>query len=192
MPENIGETLISNRLLGVFGMSFSPMLFFASFFFSPQYDEPNSNPLLAGLGGVLYLLGAMASATGMKNLRVTGKGKGASILYIVQMTGLFLAMCFDVLDNAAPDARGTTIHLITDLAYPFSHLLMIVVGIAVVRAKVWRGWKIIPAFLIGFGLPLFIVSSAVVGREAVSFTFPFFVTTGFFLLGLAVFTTKKN
>lgn len=185
------DRFISVKMLGIVGMLFSPMLFLASFFYSPQYDAPNSNPVLAGSGGVLYLLGAMAGATAMRNLRVTGKGKGASVLYLVQATGLFLAMCFDVLDNAAPHLRGTTIHLITDIAYPFSHLLMIVVGIAVVRARIWRGWKRIPAFLIGFALPVFMVSSAVFGRETVGFTFPLFTTVGFFLLGLAVFTTKK-
>lgn len=187
------NSLIPDRFLGIVGMVFSPMLFFASFFFSPQYDAPNTNPILAGLGGVLYLLGAMASATAMRNLRVTGSGKGAKILYVVQMTGLFLAMCFDVLDNAAPNLRGTLIHTITDIAYPFSHLLMIIVGIAVIRAKVWRGWKRIPALLIGLGLPVFIISSAIFGREAVSFTFPLFTTAGFFLLGLAVFRSiEKN
>lgn len=191
LQNNGNDLLIANRTLGAIGMIFSPMLVFASVFFSPNYDVPNSNPLFAGLGGVLYLLGAMASATGMRNLRVTGKGAGAFVLYIVQMSGLFLAMWFDVLDNAASHLRGTTVHLITDMAYPFSHLLMIVVGIAVVRAGVWRGWKRIPAFLVGFGLPVFIISSLIFGRETMSFTFPLLVTSGFFLLGLAVFTTKK-
>ncbi len=184
--------LTANRALGMVGMIFSPMLFLASFFYAADFGQPNSNPLFAGLGGVLYLFGAMASATGMRSLRVTGKGARAFVLYAVQMSGLFLAMWFDVLDNAAPHLRGTVVHTITDLAYPFSHLLMIVVGVAVVRAGVWRGWKRIPAFLIGFGLPLFIISSAIFGRETMGFTFPLFVTSGFFLLGLAVFTTKIN
>lgn len=184
--------LISNRTLGAIGMILSPMLFFASFFFAPNYDQPNPNPFLAGAGGVLYLLGAMATATAMRNLRVTGNGTGAFVLYLVQMTGLLLAMCFDVLDNAAPQLRNTTIHIVTDMAYPFSHLLMIIVGTAVVRAKVWHGWRRIPAFLIGLGLPLFIISSGIFGREYVGFTFPLLTTGGFFLLGLAVFTTRRN
>ena len=76
---NAQNSLIPDRFLGIVGMVLSPMLFFASFFFSPQYDAPNTNPVLAGSGGVLYLLGAMASATAMRNLRVTGKGKGAFV-----------------------------------------------------------------------------------------------------------------
>lgn len=192
LPNSGNRLLISNRTLGAVGMIFSPMLFFASFFFSPQYDQPNSNPLLAGLGGVLYLLGAMATATAMRNMHVTGSGRGAKVLYVVQMIGLFLAMGFDVLDNAAPQLRNTTIHLITDLAYPFSHVLMIIVGVAVVRASVWRGWRQIPAFLVGLALPSFIGLSALVGRENGGFIFPLLVTVGFFLLGLAAATTKVN
>lgn len=191
LPNNEGA-LISNRTLGVIGMILSPMLLFASFFFAPAQDQPSAHPFLAGLGGVLYLAGAMASATAMRNFRVTGKGAGARVLYFVQMVGLFLAMCFDVLENAAPQMRGTTVYFVTDMAYPFSHVLMIIVGIAIIRAGVWRGWRRIPAFLVGFALPSFIVLSGVFGRENAGFVFPLMVTTGFFTLGLAVSTTKAN
>ena len=191
LPNN-NRFFISNRTLGVAGMILSPALFFASFFFAPQFDQPSPYPLIAGLGGVLYLLGAMASATAMRNLRVTGNGTGAKILYVVQMIGLFLAMWFDVLENTVPHLRQTWYFFIADLAYPFSHVLMIIVGIAVVRAKVWRGWRRIPAFLVGLALPSFIALSVAFGRENGSFIFPLFVTVGFFTLGLAVFTTKNE
>ena len=187
---NDNSFLASNRLLGAIGMILSPMLFLASFFFAPQFDQPSPHPFLAGLGGILYLSGAMASATAMRRLRVTGNGKGASLLYFVQITGLLLAMCFDVLDNAAPQLRETTVFFITDMAYPLSHILMIIVAVAVIRAKVWRGWRRIPAFLVGLALPSFISLSAASGRENANFMFPLMVTVGFFLLGLAVFTTK--
>lgn len=191
LPDN-DSFWVSNRMLSAIAMILSPMLFLASFFFAPQLEQMSPHPFLAGLGGVLYLSGAMASATAMRSLRVTGNGKGASILYFVQMTGLLLAMCFDVLENAAPQLRETTVFFITDMAYPFSHILMIIVGIAVIRAGAWCGWRRIPAFLVGLALPSFIVLSAAAGRENGSFIFPLMVTTGFFLLGLAVFTTKTD
>lgn len=181
----------SNRVLGGIGMILSPMLV-PAFFFAPQLDQPSPHPFLAGLGGVLYIFGAMASATGIRSLRVTGNGKGAGVLYFVQMIGLLLAMCCDILENSAPQLRETTVFFITDMAYPFSHILMIIVAVAVIRAKVWRGWRRIPAFLVGFALPSFIGLSTAFGRENGSFIFPLMVTTGFFLLGLAVFTTKTN
>jgi hypothetical protein len=76
------------------------------------------------------------------------------------------------------------------MAYPFSHVLMIIVGIAVWRAGIWRGWRIVPAFLCGLALPLFFAGSALVGRENSGWIFIGGVTLGFFLLGYAVRTTR--
>ncbi|HEY8563527.1 MAG TPA: hypothetical protein VIL74_24325 [Pyrinomonadaceae bacterium] len=185
-------SLLTNRTLGIVGMVLSPMLYFGWFFHAAQPDQPPAYPFWASLGGFLYLLGAMASATGMRNSRVTGSGTGAKILYVVQMIGLFLAMWFDILEFAAPQLRDTGIFFITDLAYPFSHMLMIIVGVAVVRAGVWRGWRRVPAFLVGLALPSFFGLWSLVGRENGGFIFPLFVTVGFFTLGLAVYTTRTN
>ena len=192
LQDSGSGALPTNRILGVVGMILSPMLFLASFFYAPQLDQPNPLQFWANLGGFLYLLGAIASATAVRNLRVTGTGRGAAVLYIVQMIGLFLAMGFDVLEYAAPPLRETWLFFITDMAYPFSHLLMIIVGVAIVRAGVWRGWRRIPAFLVGLALPSFIGLSLAFGRENTGFIFPLMVTAGFFTLGLAVFTTKTN
>lgn len=187
------RSITTTRTLGAVGMILSPMLLFASFFFANESSpRPVSDALLAALGGVLYLLGATASATALRRIRATGSGKGALVLYVVQLTGLLLAMCFDVLENAAPQLRETSLYFITDMAYPFSHMLMNIVGITIVRAGVWRGWRRIPAFLVGLALPSFIALSAAVGRENAGFIFPLMVTLGFFTLGLAVFTTKQN
>src|SRR5215213_5820047 len=180
LPDN-NKFLISNRTLGAVGMIFSPMLFLASLFYG-EMDQPSPYPLLAGLGGILYLLGAAAAATAMRNMRVTGKGRGAAILYVVQMVGLFLAMWFDVLENTVPHLRDTWYFFVTDMAYPFSHVLMIIVGAAVVRAGVWRGWRRVPAFLVGLALPSFIALSIAFGRANGGFIFPLMVTTGFFTL----------
>ena len=186
------STKISHRVLGAVGMFLSPMLVLGWMFHAQQFEQPSPNPLITSLGGILYLLGAMASATAMRNLRVTGSGIGGAILYFVQMTGLFLAMWFDVFEYAAPQLRGTWLFFITDLAYPFSHILMIVVGVAVLRAGVWRGWRRFPAFLVGLALPSFILLSVLFGRANWSFIFPLLVTTGFFTLGLAILTTKSR
>ena len=189
--KNQSQNILSiNRMLGVVAMVSSPLLYLGIVFFAPDSAGANPSKIFAMLGGISYLAGAMAGATAMRNLRVTGSGTSAKILYVVQMIGLFLAMCFDVIENAAPNLRETWAGFITDMAYPFSHLLMIVVGIAIVRAKIWRGWRTIPAFLAGLGLPLFIILSLFVGRENAFYTFPLLTIAGFFGLGLAVYLTK--
>jgi hypothetical protein len=192
LQNRSNSAYLLNQVLGAIGMVLSPMLVIAWFFAAPEFDKPSPNPSITSLGGFLYLLGAMASATGMRNLRVTGNGTGAKILYAVQMIGLFLAMWFDVFQYAAPELRGTWLFFVTDMAYPFSHVLMIVIAVAVLRAKVWCDWRRIPAFLVGLALPSFIALSIAFGRENGSFIFPLMVTTGFFTLGLAAFTTKEN
>src|ERR1044071_9114953 len=92
LQDSRKQAFISNRTLGVVGMLLSPMLYFGFLFHAAQPDQPPAYPFWASLGGFLYLLGAMASATGMRNLRVTGNRTGAKVLYVVQMVGLFLAM----------------------------------------------------------------------------------------------------
>src|SRR5215203_3391187 len=191
--ENSGKGVLpTNRVLGTLGMILSPMMFLALFFYSPQPEQPNPHQFWASLGGVLYIIGALAAATAVRRLRATGSRRGAVVLYVVQMSGLFLAMGCDVIEYAAPQLRETWLFSVTDLAYPFSHLLMIIVGVAIVRAGVWRGWRRIPAFLVGFALPSFIGLSIAFGRENAMFIFPLMVTAGFFTLGLAVFTSKTN
>ena len=190
LQNSAGNLPATNRALGAAAMVLSPMLLIASFFRPADFNAPNENQVFASLGGVFYLLGAMAGATGARNLRVTGKSFGAAILYFVQIAGLFLAMWCDALEYAAPDLKETWIFFVTDMAYPFSHLLMLVVGIAIVRAGVWRGWRRIPAFAVGLALPSFIALSAAAGRENAGFIFPLFVTIGFFSFGLAIFTWK--
>lgn len=186
------RAFIPVRALGAVGMLCSPMLYFASLFFSPDPDAPNPNQLYATLFAVLYLSGAMATATAMRWLRVTGRGTGAVVLYVVQMVGLLLAMTSDVLGLAGPGLRQSTLFFAVDMAYPFSHLLFLVVGVAVVRAGVWRGWRRVPAFLVGAALPSFFGLLALTGRENAGFIFPALVTVGFFLLGYAVRTTKQK
>lgn len=186
LPLKMENSAVNYRKLGIAGMICAPALFFGSFFHSQSEDVSNPYQIFASLGGVLYLSGAMASAIALRRLRVTGNGTGANVLFVVQIVGLLLAMMFDVLEFAAPQLKETTVFFLTDMAYPFSHILMLVVGIAVVRAGVWRGWRCVPVFLIGAALPLFFAASAAFGRENTGWVFIGSVTLGFFALGFSI------
>ncbi len=187
---NPANSINTNRILGMIGMICAPALYVGSLFHTGNYDEPNPNQIFSSMFGVIYLCGAMASAIAMRRQRVTRNGIGAAILFAVQIIGLFMAMWFNVLEYAAPNLRQSTIFFITDMAYPFSHVLMIIVGIAVWKSGVWRGWRVVPPFLCGFALPLFFASSALIGRENSGWVFVGGVTLGFFLLGYAAKITK--
>ena len=104
-----------------------------------------------------------------------------------------LAMGFDVLQYAVPHWRGASIvFLFTDIAYPFSHVLMVIVGVAIWRARVWSGWRLLPAFLVGFALPSFFTAMALIGRDRGGWFFFIGVTAGWFLLGLSVMTWRPS
>ena len=192
-PVASNGSFISTKALGIIAMLFAPCLYLGWFFHSPVPNAPKEHPLMASLFGVMYLFGALASAVAIRRLRVTGNGKGAAILFVVQAIGLVLAMGFDVLEYAVPHMRGTSIiFIITDIAYPFSHVLMVIVGIAIWRAKVWTGWRLLPAFLVGFALPSFFTAMALIGRENGGWFFIGGVTAGWFLLGLSVLTYRPS
>jgi hypothetical protein len=190
--NKLATTAIAHRRFGIIGMICAPGLYFASFFYSQHFDQPNPNQIYASFLGALYLCGALASATAMRQMRVTGNGLGAKVLFGVQIVGLFLAMMFDVIEYGAPSLKQNWLFFVTDMAYPFSHVLMIVVGIEIIRAGVWSGWRRVPAFLIGFALPLFFAASAAFGRENTGWMFIGLVTFGFFTLGLSVFNAKQK
>jgi hypothetical protein len=179
-----------NRLLGAIGMIAAPALYLGSFFDTGHIRTENPYQIFASALGVVYLSGAAASAIAMRRMRVTGNGAGAAILFYVQMLGLLLAMTWDVLEYAAPHLRQTTLYFITDMSYPFSHVLMTVVGFASWRAGIWTGWRLIPAFLCGLALPLFFLSSALIGWNNSAWIFIGGTLLGFFLLGRAVQSTK--
>lgn len=193
LPAVSDGPFISNRALGILGMLFAPCLYLGWFFHAPVPDAPKEHPLMASLFGLLYLSGALASAVALRRTRVTGNGKGAAILFVVQAVGLVLAMGFDVLEYTVPHIRSTSVlFIITDIAYPFSHVLMIIVGIAIWRAKIWSGWRLLPAFLVGFALPSFFTAMAFIGRDNGGWFFIGGVTVGWFLLGLSVLTSSSS
>jgi hypothetical protein len=193
LPTVSNGPLISNKALGIIGMLFAPCLYLGWFFHAPVPNAPKEHPLMASLFGVLYLTGALASAVALRGMRVTGSGKGAAILFAIQVIGLVLAMGFDVLEYAVPHMRATSIiFIITDIAYPFSHVLMIIIGVAIWRAKVWTGWRLLPAFLVGFALPSFFTAMALIGQERGGWFFVGGVTIGWFLLGLSVLTWRPS
>lgn len=179
------------RVLGVLGIIGAPLLTAGWLFL---YGGPNAsvlNQFLMNFVGVVYLAGIGANVIGMRRLRVTGRGRGATILFGVQMIGLVLAMGFNALEFVAPQLRGTTVFFICDMAYPFSHTVFIVVGFAVLKAGVWRGWRVAGPFIAGLALPSFFLGMAVLGRDSSGVFFMAGTTIGFLLTGLAIITSRR-
>ena len=82
--ENQSQNILSiNRMLGVVAMISSPLLYLGIVFFAPNSAGANPSKIFAMLGGISYLAGAMASATAMRNLCVTGSGTSAKTLLLL-------------------------------------------------------------------------------------------------------------
>ena len=79
--------------------------------------------------GLFYLFGWAASMVGFRRLRLTGNGVAARIVFWLQMVGLVLAGGQQMMELSKSQ---TLLHSrffgICDMAWPLSHLLMIVVG----------------------------------------------------------------
>jgi hypothetical protein len=150
------------------------------------------SPARDNLLGLVYLVGFAASAIGLRRLRATGRGRGAAALFAVQAVGLTLAACQQLQDLTGTRPLGDAFYGACDVAWPLSHMLMLVVFAAVWRAGVWTGWRRWTPLACGLVLPAMFAAVAVAGRGAMGFVFPPGTAAAFFALGLAVFTAPAT
>ena len=181
---------LNHKVLGVFGMVGAPVML-VELLLNRTVGLPGGQVgRLDGLLGIIYLVGFLSSALGMRILRVAGKGRVAAALFGIQIAGLLLASCQNVLQLfGRPDMNSRFFRLV-DAALPFSHIFMIVIFIATLYAKVWTGWRRFTPLWCGLVLPIAILASP--GRRFLADTFAILSTTAFMLLGLAVRTTAAK
>jgi hypothetical protein len=190
LPLTRRETSINHRLLGTLGMIGSPMLLAEIILFGLIFKAENPNNQIAGLLEIIYLGGWVSSAIGLRQLRVTGDNILGKAVFVIQLTGLSLALIFSAQGIINPNSDPhSLLFRISDAAWPLSHLFMLIVGVLVLKAKVWRGWRRVTPILCGLALPVYFAVNATVGREAGGIIFGVSTTVAFMLLGHAVRTT---
>jgi hypothetical protein len=183
IPINEVNVSIINRCLGMLCLIGAPMLL-VQFILNPGGV---SNTAGIAFLGVLYMGGWLAGAVGMRRLRVTGNGNGSKIIFIIQALGLFLATMFSVLETSGYNhENGGLIFVMTDLAYPFSHLFMIVVGSFTLRAGVWNGFSKFAPLLVGVALPLTLALASLVGMQIGTLFFGGLTTIGLSIIGYTI------
>ncbi len=187
MPVNETGLSLTTRILGALCMIGAPMLLM-QFILNPSGEtELTTLGRIIAFLGVLYMGGWLAGAVGMRRLRVTGNGTGSKIAFIIQTIGLSLATLFSVLDTLGFNPEnGGILFLVTDVAYPFSHLFMIVVGMMTLRTKVWRGLPKFAPLLVGIALPLTFACAAVVGMSVGVLLFGGLTTIGLSTIGYTI------
>ena len=174
---------MNTRLLGALGMIGSAGLLLEGLLtgFQQQADSP-----LVGAVELLYIGGWMCSVAGLARLNATGGRAAGRALPIIQLIGLALAAGFALFAFMPSASRDGLLYNLLDAAWPLSHLFMIVVGIAALRAKRLTGWRRIAPLLCGLALPLFMAATVAAGEDAGRYLFPVFTTVAFALLGYAV------
>lgn len=193
LPVVRERVLRFDRLLGLAAIICAPTLLLQFFFGGETGDSnsANSNPLIALLG-VLYIGGWICGAIGLFQNKVYGATKSAKIVFIAQMVFLALALMFSIQETlgVSYENGGSLFFGICDAGYPLSHLFMIVVGIFVLRAKVWTNWTRFAPFLVGAALPLTLALMPFLGMGVGVFSFAGLTTLGLGAIGYSVFFAR--
>ena len=177
-----------HKLLGLVGVLAAPV-FLAQRILTPSGDQLPNDRLAAWLG-LWYLVGWACSALALRRDRATGRGVGAAAIFGVQLVGLTLAAGQQLQDAVQARPLGDTVYGVCDVAWPLSHVFMLVVGVAVLRARVWTGWRRWTPLACGLALPLSFAAQAAAGRYGLLVAFPIFTTLAFSALGVAVMTSR--
>jgi hypothetical protein len=172
-------------VLGLVGMLGAPAML------SLTWSQPAKTDLVANLLMLAYLGAWACSAVGVRRLRATGRGRGAGVLFAIQLCALALAACQLVQDQSGRRPLGDGFYLASDIAWPFSHVFMLVIFAAVWRARVWTGWRRWTPLACGLVLPLMFAAAAA-GVPNPRVVFGVGTAMSFFALGLAVRTAPPR
>jgi hypothetical protein len=115
---------------------------------------------------------------------------GGKIVFVIQITLLSCALLYSVMEVFGYSYQnGGLIFAIADAGYPLSHLFMNVVGIFVVRAKIWRGLPKFAPFTVGIALPVTMALFAIGYINIAGVFFGIMTTVG---LGAIAFTIYRR
>jgi hypothetical protein len=179
---------MNNRTLGTIAMICSPALFIEGVL---TFNQETPDPVIVGIASFFFMAGWICTNLAMQQMQSAGTGNGGRWILRVQLVGLVLAMLFGLIEATALLPDDNPIFIATDMAWPLSMVFMIVVGIAVIRAKRWSGWQRFAPILCAAWLPIAILiglgASSNPAMETVSGLVGFGWTAVFwFLLALVV------
>ena len=159
------ERQFDPKLLGILAMVGSPMMLI-EFLLENTVGLPGG-PLgkFEGVLGIIYLFGFLCSALGLRLVRATGTSNAATALLGVQIVGLSLAACQNILQITGLANKDSRFFQIANVAWPFSHIFMIAIAVAVLSARVWSDWRRFTPLWCGLALPLAMAAGAIGGAR---------------------------
>lgn len=183
---------VSSRLLGLLALFGAPMLLVFMIYGPNGPNGPQTAfERLMCLTGVFYMAGWLCGAIGMRRLGATGEGLGAKILFVLQVALLVCGVIYSLMEVAGYGWKnGGLVFAVADAGWPLSHLLMNVVGIFVLRAKVWQGPSKYAPFLVGIALPITLASMGAY-PQAAGYFFSLMTTIGLGIIGWTIYKKSK-
>ena len=162
----------------------APVMFLQAAAYQFRPGDPNQ---FWGAIELLYIFGWMSSIVALIRLNAAGQRIVGRLILDIQLVGLTLAAAESVMIAIVPSPNQSTLfYQITDIAWPLSHTFMLVVGIAVLLARVLPGWQRVTPLLCGLVLPLSFATAVVAGDFALRVVFAVSTAVAFALLGWAV------
>lgn len=178
-----------HQVLGLSGILCSPALLAA--FLMGGFDNPNPSRGVV-VAQLLFLVGWLCSVLALIRMSAAGRRRGRVLLW-VQLAGVILASTQEVQDLLlAPSDRITVLYNVADATWPFSVILMIAAGTAVVRAGVLDGWRRFTVLACGTTLPLSIAAAGLLGPNAMGPMFGALTTAAWGALGWAIVSQSRT
>jgi hypothetical protein len=111
------------------------------------------NSWFTGLWGIIYITTWMGGMVVLRRLHASGTNRFGKALPLVILGTLTVANISNIWQIVAPTNKSQLFWTL-DMCWPLSHLLMIVFGIAVIKANRLPGWYRFVPLLCGFWLPI--------------------------------------
>ncbi|QLG12799.1 hypothetical protein HLB42_17990 (plasmid) [Deinococcus sp. D7000] len=144
----------------------------------------NTDPIGALLYG-LFSVGWLCGVLGLRWLRATGTGQAGRWLLNVLSVTVTLAILQSAMDLLRVPT-GNALYMVTDLAWPLSMVLTLVVGVAAIVSRQLSGWRRFVPLFMGAFLPLMVIQQAL-GAE-VPYLFDAHTILAWGLLGVTLIT----
>lgn len=145
----------SLRFLGLVGLLGSPGMLVDTSIRYAAHDTGEGLLASSSIVGLVYIIAWMASMIGFRRLRLTGDGRFAQVVFLAQMVGLLLAAGQQIMELiSTPALLRSWFFGICDIAWPMSHLLMLVVGGMVLATGRVSGFARFAPLGCGLALPV--------------------------------------
>ena len=184
---------MKNKTLGTLALIAAPSLFIGLTFEKWLQVAAVGDTRMGGAYNLIYMAGWMCSLFGLLRLEATGCSWFSRGILEANISTLALANVLNLAQLLLPWSIFGYFRMVLDPFWPISHVLMLVIGIAVIRANRLTGWKRYVPLAIGLWLPMALSTNLLPAGLLPTFNImAFYTAVAWSLLALAVRNSKEN